>query len=552
MVGQAGESAGGPRGTGPALPVGGAPAWRDSVGASLLFALLLVPLVLGALWSFPTWDDGLFYFQLNEVGPQVFKVAQGSDRPLMGWLLTALAERGVLWPIAVVLHALTWFGTGLITERYWRALFPGQWRVGRVVACLSMAPVLVQTQLVMVYPVFTAHFGCVLAFAACLAASDLGSRSGFRQSTRAVVVTLLALLIFGSALISEYAAMATVAAVLTLGLGVPTALGEAQTRRQRTALGMLGATAVVAYGIYHMTASAAARPEVRPEIQLATRGLRPFLELPVRLPFALWAGSLGELFNGFGSVMVFSGSVWGIVFGGALSMVGYFGFRTAGRAGGSEHQGLPLRPIAALMVALAVGLTAIILMSGSPQRNIGSRTWISLFPLAACLGGAVIYTLVRRRFHFAVSMACLFLSGYLCANAAAAALSIRRATDQLGPRIHERLAPDGLTVAVFLDYPTNPYVGSPIARPYELTARVARSWSPQDQKRFWAAAYNWAPLKGFVSPLPGACGMITRVEADVGGWARRGPVAKVLWVSHTTEGSFRIEESSPTCAVPEQ
>jgi len=32
------------------------------VGPSLLFFLLLVPISLGALWSYPTWDDGLFHF----------------------------------------------------------------------------------------------------------------------------------------------------------------------------------------------------------------------------------------------------------------------------------------------------------------------------------------------------------------------------------------------------------------------------------------------------------------------------------------------------------
>lgn len=518
---------------------------RFEAGSSLLFLLLLFPIALGARWSYPTWDDGLFHFQLHEVGAQVFQAVQGRDRPLLGWLLTFLAQRGIIWPVAIALHAITWFGTGLITARYWYKFFPGVRALGTVVGCLAMAPLVLQTQLILVYPIFTAHLGTVVCFAVCL----LSTRTPGRPLTHVAIVVLSALLVLGACLISEYSVMATLLAAAALALAPEPAASPAHARRRRLPLLILAGTALLAYAIYHMAASAAARPEVRPEIQLTSRGFRPFLELPVRLPFAVWTGAMGELFNGFGEVLVYSGSLWGLAYGAVFAGLAYVVLGPSMRRYLRSEEKPPLswRSVLALLVSVAVGQVPMILMSSSPQRNIASRGWFPFFPLVACLTGALLYTLMRRRFHLVVSLACMFLGAYLCANAAASARSIRTATDELAPVIREHMSPTGLTVALFLDYPANPFVGSPIARPYELTARLTRDWPEEDRKRFWAAAYNWPPLENFVSRLPAACGAIAAIDADVGGWVRKGPVARLVWVSRTPNGQFKVQEAAAAC-----
>ena len=500
----------------------------------------MVPLLAGAYWTYPTWDDGLFWFQWNELGPDIWNTVS-QERPLLGFILNRLGHLGLLPQVPIILFVFTWLGTGLVTRGFWNALFPRAPNFALVAAALAMSPALIQTQLILVYPIISGHLGSVICFAVCLAVARVR-----RQQLPWVALAIGAPLVFASNVLSEYALLATVVGSLALWLGVEIADPVTRTVR-RNALGILCVAAILGYVVYHATASAAARPGIRPEIQLAEQGGRRLLEMPIRLPFALWTGVLGEFFRGVGEITFFSGSIVGLGYGG-LWAAGAGALLRRQRRRGADYQESVVagrRTPVALLAALAVGLAAIILMTNSPQQNIASRVWQPLFPLAICLTVWVLVGIIRPRFQRALMIFCVFLSAYLCANSAAAARKIRIKTDALAARIHERLSPTGLTVALFASYPTNTYVGSPIARPTELSARLSRNWPEADRKRFWAGATDWAPLKEHVPEFAGTCGRVPTVDSEVAGWVRRGPVERLLWVSFTPDGEYQIAEGQP-------
>lgn len=533
------------------VPAGGDRLWHSIA----LLALLVLPLGAGAFWAYPTWDDGLFWYQLNEVGPAVWKTASG-ERPLLGYLLRQLGEHGLLPGSLVAFYAFTWLGTGLVARSYWRAFFPSPERqiLAPVVAGLAVAPMLMQTQLIAVYPVVSAHLACVITLGACVLVGRAWRPALPLWATRLTG----AVVVFGASLISEYPALATIVGSFSLAI---TARRDPVDlyRRKRLSWLILGGAAVVGYLVYHGTASQEARPEIRPEVTLPAQGARRLLELPVRLPFALWAGVLGEFFRGVGEITFFSGSIVGLAYGGVVAAGAFLLLRR--RILTSEPLPPPpgqTRTAAFLLAALALGLVPIIVMSSSPQQNVGSRLWFPLFPIPVCLTTWLLVRALRPRFHLAIAVGTIFLSAYLCANAAATARNVRRSTDALGTTLRERLAPTGLTVALFTSYPTNTFVGSPIARPYELAARLSRNWTNEERQRFWAGATDWAPLGSHVPRFAGTCGAVPELESITGGWVRRGAVQRLLWVSLSpADGQYYIQEGStstgPTrCAEPAQ
>ncbi len=505
-----------------------------------LLALLVLPLGAGAFWAYPTWDDGLFWYQLNELGPAVWKTAS-EERPLLGFLLRQLGEHGLLPGSLVAFFAFTWLGTGLVARSYWKAFFPAWRAFAAPVAALAVAPMLMQTQLIAVYPVVSAHLACVVTLAACLLIGRPWQPALPLWTARVTGAGV----VFAASLISEYPALATIVGSLSLALTTPRE-PVASFRRKRLSWLILGAAAIAGYLVYHATASLEARPEIRPEVALPAQGARRLLELPVRVPFAIWAGVLGEFFRGVGEITFFSGSIVGLAYGGVVAAGAFLLLRrrivTSETVAPQPGQN---RTAAFLVVTLALGLVPIIVMSSSPQQNIGSRLWFPLFPIPVCLTAWVLVRAFRPRFHLVLAVGTVFLSAYLCANAAATARTVRKSTDALGVVLHERLAPAGLTVALFTSYPTNSFVGSATARPAELSARLSRHWPETDRKRFWAAVTDWPPLKSHIPQFAGNCGPVPTVDSEIAGWLRRGPIERLLWVSVGPNGEYQIAEGRP-------
>lgn len=514
-----------------------------------VLALLVVPLGAGAYWAYPTWDDGLFWFQLNDLGPSIWKTASG-ERPVLGYLLRQLGEHGLLPGSLGVFFAITWLGTGLVARSYWREFFPAWRPLAPVVTALAVAPVLIQTQLIAVYPIVSAHLACVVTLVVCI----LVGRPWRRTVPLWVARLVGALVVFAASLISEYPVLATIVGSLSLAASGRDDL-PAVYRPKRLSWLILCAAAVAGYLVYHGTSSLEARPEIKPEVALVTQGARRLLELPVRVPFAIWAGALGEFFRGIGQITFFSGSIVGLAYGGLLGAGAFLLLRR--RIATSEvisPNSKHTRTAGLLVVVLGLGLVPIILMATSPQQNIGSRLWFPLFPIPICLTVWLLVCAVRPRFHIVMAVGSIFLSGYLCANAAATARNIRRSTDALGSVIRERLAPAGLTVALFTSYPTNSFVGSPTPRPYELAARLSRNWTKEERHRFWAGATEWEPLASHMRHFTGACAPVAELESTTGGWVRRGPIQRLLWVSLSADGKYQINSGAagaPPLRCPE-
>lgn len=496
-----------------------------------------------AWWAFPSWDDGVLWLNALEGGAKAVANSQ-PDRPIMGAIWGLLAAHGLLWIVAAAVYLITWMGTGVITLALWRRFFPEWAHFAIVAAILAISPVLLETQTIAVNPVFSGHFGAMLVYASqWLIWRPRHGRVAWGR------IMAGGTLVFLASLISEYATLAAAVAcgafygLSTRGSRLP--LPARLLRQQRLLLAFTVACGVGGYLIYHLLGSADARPEIRPEKQLVVLGFRHLLEVPIRLPFSLWTALLGEFLKDLGEANFSRNTLWGIPVGLSLAAVVVGRLR---RASSGEHADDALPPTPAwkramlLLVPLAVGLCAILAMSTTIRGNVASRYWQPLIPLTACLSLFILLTIVRSRFHVAVAALCAFTGAYLEGNAVYSARATARQAAAIGEKIHRELAPAGLTVALFVDPPTNHAVGDPPPRPYELISHLTRGWPAADRERFWAGAFSWQPIHQSVPGLGGACGRVTSINSDTQrGWKRQGIVSKVLWVSFDADGLPYIE-----------
>jgi hypothetical protein len=523
--------------TAPAGRTGGgrAPFWPHALDA-VAVAAVIACIALTAWWAFPSWDDALFWLAAEEKGAR-FLPGMVPDRPVLGWLWGQFAAHGVIGPGAVAYLAI-WSATALVTYRCWTVTFPEWRRYAVAPALIAVSPVLVETQAVAVNPVLTGHLGTVLVYAAFLLLNGVRSR---RWMVRALAATI----IFVGGMVSEYAALASlVAAAMFMALPASSPAALKTRRREYVALAIVG---IVSYLIFRLTSDPNARPEVNVEHQVAANGLRRALELGIRVPLSLWHGILGEFLKDLGEINFSRVSVVGLPVGAVVAAAVGLALRARGRtSAGSEH---PERQVVLagvrMGVAFAAGLTVITFMASTIRGNLSSRLWTPLFPPAACLTTWALFLVVRRELRTAVIIAVAFLAGYLSGKAALGARYNRGQMVNLGAEIHRRLAPEGTTVAVFVNAPTNHFLGDPVARPYELIAQLTTDWPQNDRDRFWAGAYEWQPLRDSLPGLSGVCGAIPAVASEARGWSRRGPVARTLWVSFDPDGGSHIEEARP-------
>lgn len=504
-------------------------------------AAVFICLALTAYWSFPSWDDGLFWLAAQEHGA-AFLPGMVPDRPLLGWLWGQVAAHGVVVPGAAA-YLLTWGGTALVTWRCWSVLFPEWRRFAVVPALLAIAPVLIEIQAVAINPPLTAHLGTVLVYVAFLLLQGLRANRWVLRGIGAAII-----LLGGS--VSEYAPLAAVVAAMVFSV-VPEEAPEVRRVRRREYLAM-AIVAVVSYGLLRLVSDPGARPEVNVEHQVAANGVRRLVELAIRVPLSLWHAVLGGFLKDLGEVNFSRTTVIGLPVGGAVAALVAASLRRGAR-GGAASDVEPARSVrAGLGIAgpFAIGLAVITFMASTIRGNVSSRLWIPLLPLAACLTTWALFLLVRREVRLGIAVAVAFLAGYLSANAAASARTIDAQLRAVGAQLHSRLSPSGLTAALFVNTPTNHFVGDPVARPYELMAHLTVGWPQSDRNRFWAGTYEWQPFREMVPGLDGVCGSAKTLASEARGWARKGPLARTIWVSFDPDGGVHLEEaSSPRATV---
>jgi hypothetical protein len=192
---------------------------------------------------------------------------------------------------------------------------------------------------------------------------------------------------------------------------------------------------------------------------------------------------------------------------------------------------------AVLLLALVGGLLPVALMgvSGS-DGGMETRLWLPVLPIAACLSYAVLVRVATPRRAWMGAFVVGFLAVQSTAHLVERAVWIRNRANVWGAQLRSSLAPEGMTVAVFVsdDARWNGMAD------YELTARLTRSWTREERDRFWAL-----PRMADIRYLEG-----TRVASDVvppakilsyvRGLVRKGTLSRFILVAVEPDGSIRF------------
>jgi hypothetical protein len=493
--------------------------------------LLVAGLTATAVAIFPINDDTYTRILELDGGGDAVR-ANHTDRPLMAAIWGYFADRGTLWSMAAVAHALAWLGLGLVTYGLWIRLRLGPRRYALTATCLALTPLLCQTQLDLLNPVFSGHIGPVLAYAAFL----LRPAAGWGRGLAAVA------LVVAGTLLSEYAIPAT--AVICILLLAEGWRGSARDlRREAVAAVGLGTAAIATYGVYVTLADTASRTIVHPSAALDLWRLKV---LPFRFLTSLWRGSAGGILERLGEFSVNSVPAALSLTVGMVLAVGVFLLwrRRNTEELGDSGDGKPVASgVAVLLLALAVGLTPILLMGRLPEEAFDSRYWLPLLPLTSCLTLALGLLLLRRRGRFLLPLILPLIAGFTLAQAVQGELSQRRMVDRWAEtlRPHVDAGGDGLTLAVFHIPFEHDWEN---LRDFQLTARLTEPWSPEERAAFWAVPSDfeqvtwYGELKGVTV---GGVEPPASIDWNLRGYGKQGPIHRVLWVTVARDGSCTVE-----------
>lgn len=499
---------------------------------ALAFLLVFAPLVGAVLIAFPQSDDGYLALLVKESGPDAIR-ASHPDRPLMGLLWSLVIPSFETLPIVGVLsQAILWPLLAFQAAIGWRKLFPGEQRFEIVAACLTVAPIAVQTQLVTVTLTLGALLSVVVGYTAILLLirSVTGEASALHLAGGYI-------LFVAAGLVTEYTVCVGLAGLVFLLVAARVQSDPARRARgMRIAAGLL-AILVITYIVYRSTVETGARPNVDPASIVERAG-----GLLIRFPIAL----VSELFRvvvgafaaalathsvvSWGSKSTVVGAAYGVVTAAVLIMT----CRTSATDSQSLRPSVSRQVVAIL--AVVAGLTPVLLMGREPGGAWTTRFVLPVLPVAAIVTLAGTLTLVRDQL-WVVPIALL---GFVCGSASAStSLAVVRKHyvmtaigDALRPRVS---ANDQLVVAVLSEqcYRHWEAIGS-----WESSAQVTHDWPPELSRKLWVYLEPEA-VKVFGSRL--ASGSAGLVDVDVRSVVRRGPVAELLWIEPRQGGGFIVE-----------
>jgi hypothetical protein len=291
-------------------------------------------------------------------------------------------------------------------------------------------------------------------------------------------------------------------------------------------------TAVVVYTAYLLLAAPGSRGDVRPQHALNVG--RPLLWYPTTLFAAVWRGLVGgfahELAALPGHVLALPGAgLFGLLLAGLL----FLGSSPYSEPRTLTHRGTWL----ALVVALVAGLTPVVVMGRvpwDPLEGMTSRYGISVLPILAALMVRTALALINPRWRAVPVVLLGLVAGVTAMSEAGAAIEERRLVGRLGAALQPRVAnTTGHTIAV-VPLPERP-LGPP--RQWELVARLAADWPPEQRQRLWAYRSGGGPplyYKEEATRVLGSrdrCSPPRRIGKRVRLVERQGPVEQVLWVT---------------------
>ena len=516
---------------------------RAIASASALL-LICVPLMIGAIWAFPIWDDAWLWLLLKEHGAEVI-AASFADRPLNAalWALLATSEHA-FWHAAFIAQALLWPTFGLISALLWSHLFPHHRRYALVVACLTVAPFATKVQMVTANIALASLLSVVLGYGALLLllrfvkADDNRGRVAFALSLPTLVVAIL---------LQEYA-LSVVIVMLILFLTHARNASDPATRiRAIYAIFIAIFLAGAAYTAYLLAADYGIRPDVSPGYIL-TLGKSHLLRLPFEVVSAIWQGIVGGFAASLGQVTWTSkAGVAGIAYGALVGILLAYGSQNRLQHRPSSKNLTDQQGALALALALVAGLIPIVAMGRlpwDPSDGISSRFGLPVLPIAAAIMVLMGIGLVQRRFWAVPIILLGFVAGHAAFTEAWSAVQEQRKMSALGEALQPYVSSsDGYTVAVV----ALPERTLGPRRQWELTARLSATWPAELRRKFWAYRFGGGPPLGYweeareIFGTRGSCKRPQDIDITIRLVARRGRLDRLLWVEPQPDGAISVE-----------
>jgi hypothetical protein len=502
----------------------------------------------------PTWDDGWLSLQLLRGADSV--AASMADRPLLGWIWARLAAGRLLLPASVVLHVATWLGLAIVSRVIWRRLFPSVAWFGSIVGLLAVSTVSLQVQFVLVNPVWGAALGTLMLYLALLCVWPGGAhdQEGVSHRSSRWRAAAGSALVIGAVLLSEYGlvAAATVGSLLGV-LGLLATEGGEQRRRAGRAAALVAGSALVAYALFAALADLSARPNVSPE-RLLDLGSRRLLAVPFVWLTEIWEVGLGNLLRRAGSLQAQSLetlaiAVSSLVATGAVCLLARRGRVSDGAAGADAQaadRGAPARDSpagsghsTALLVALGVGLLAMVVLGRVPRFGVTSRYYLPVAPVAACLTGWWTLRLVRRRLQLPAAGALTFVVVFATAQDALSLVRERDRVRVLAATVAPHLegAP-GFSLVVLLENGDHWVRGE--ATSYELTARFVAAPEIGPRSDFWVIRYQDRRRDGVVGVELLGASADPELHLSLRGLSADYAMKRVIWVEPGRAGDVPL------------
>lgn len=514
------------------------PFWNAASMLALL--MVLAPLTIGAIGSFPMFDDAWNWLYFKEKGTDF--ITGIPDRPVMGyvWTVLSLSEQ-VFWRFNFVAHAVLWGGFAIAAALLWKHLLPHLAHYGWVVACITIAPFGFHVQTMLANIVLGCLLSIVVAYAAFLLVLRF-LKAGDAVGWGALVVSQL--LLGAAILFIEYAI--SVVAVMTVLLLLPAVISSDASERSRTYRAVLLSlmVAAMAYGVYYILAEWRSNVSIfytHPPIAKEL-GIMFF----VKMTQAIWQGLIGNLALSLGEIRLTAKSgvlaaAYGIVVGGLL-IVGSRAHRDR-----KIDPGPMIGPIVLLGIALFAGLLPVIYsgrLPWNPDDGTTSRFGMAVLPIIAMILVLIVLSLVRQRFWAIPVLLFGFVAGDTAFIEGWNFIQERQEMALMGDAVRPHLSDHGGTTVAVIATPVRKF-GPP--RQWELTARLSADWPSSQREKFWAFRYGGNPPLIYTEEASLLFG--TRAECKIPKEAnfgvrlvqRKGPLDRFLWVERRSDGTIAVE-----------
>jgi hypothetical protein len=196
--------------------------------------------------------------------------------------------------------------------------------------------------------------------------------------------------------------------------------------------------------------------------------------------------------------------------------------------------------LAGSIMAVAFGVLPLVVMGRRPDLGtFTSRFWTPVVPFALCASVGLLASLLRPNRLWILAPLCALLAGWALVSDGILAANELQRVSAWGPTLQPHLSESGICVAIFEN---GWHSGDRIPNDYELTGHLARDWSQQDRKRFWAfATLPLALEEDFVSGVGTDRRLRSpKIDRSIRGVSRIGLISRVLWVYVTPSGDLQI------------